>query len=156
MEAASAANYDSAIGTKSFRYLIPRLSAQLLIVEREFAKAMKVLSSIDPAALPARLHAVHYADQAVCTLSLGDEGAAAALARDAIAHLDSAVDEDDSAYVGARLSALFAALGDDGRSLECARRADIALQSHRRTQAELRSMLLRTCDEIQRAQSEHR
>jgi hypothetical protein len=70
------ANYDSAIGTKSFRYLI-RLSAQLLIVEREFAKAMKVLSSIDPAALPARLHAVHHADQAVCTLSLGDEDAAA-------------------------------------------------------------------------------
>lgn len=156
MEAASAANYDSAIGTKSFRNLIPRLSAQLLIVEREFAKAMKVLSGIDPAALPARLRAVHHADSAVCALSLGDEGSAATLARAAIAHLDSTVDDDDSAYVGARLAALFAALGDDGLALECAQRADAALQSHRRTQAELRAMLARTCDDIGQAQPARR
>jgi hypothetical protein len=156
MEAASAANYDSAVGTKSFRNLIPRLSAQLLIVEREFARALKVLSGIDPAALPARLHAVHYADQAVCTLSLGDEDSAGVLAREAIAHLDSAVDDDDSAYVGARLSALFAALGDDGLSLECTQRADAALQSHRRTQVELRTLLARTCDDIRQAQPAQR
>lgn len=156
MEAASATNYDFAVGTKSFRNLIPRLSAQLLIVEREFAKAMRVLSGIDPLALPSRLHAVHYADQAVCTLSLGDEDAAGVLGRDALAHLDTAVDDDDTAYVGARLSALFAALGDDGLSLECAQRADAALQSHRRTQAELRAMLARTCDDIGQAQSARR
>jgi len=156
LEAASAANYDSAVGTKSFRNLIPRLSAQLLIVDREFAQAMKVLSHIDPAELLARLHAVHYADKAVCALNLGDKDAAAVLGREAMAHLDSAVDDDDSAYVGARLSALFIALGDDGLSLECSTRADAALKSHRSTQAELRSMLLRTCDEIQRVQSGHR
>lgn len=156
MEAASAANYDSAVGTKSFRNLIPRLSAQLLIVDRKFDQAMQVLSRIDPEELPARLRAVHCADTAVCALDLGDEVAAGMLGRDAIAHLDTAVDDDDSAYVGARLSALFMALGDDELSRECSARAEAALKSHRSTQAGLRSMLLRTCDDIQRAQSEHR
>jgi tetratricopeptide (TPR) repeat protein len=156
LEAASATNYDCAVGTKSFRNLIPRLSAQLLIADREFAQAMKVLSHIDPAELPARLRAVHYADKGVCALNLGDKDAAEALGRQAIARLDSAVEDDDSAYVGARLSALFIALGDEELSLECSARADAALKSHRSTQTELRSILLRTCDEIRQVQPGHR
>lgn len=156
MEGASAANCESAIGTKSFRNLIPRLSAQLLIVEREFAQATKILSHIETGELPARLHAVHYADKAVCAFNLGDELAAGMLGRNAIAHLDTAVDDDDAAYVGARLATLFIALGDEGLSLECSARADTALRSHRNTQAELRSMLVCTCGEIQRAQFDDR
>lgn len=112
MEAASAAAYDRAIGTKSFEQFIPHVTAQLHMLEKRYAEADLVLAGIEVSGLPRRVHAVHYADHATCALHLNRLDQLEELvqsARDALAYQ---MDGDDIVYVNCRLAAIHAALGN--------------------------------------------
>jgi len=142
MEAASALAYDQAIGTRSLGEYLPHVNEQLLIVERNYGDAIRQLAGIDAAGLPARVHAVHYADHATCAYETGDSDLAKRLWISALDALEKvAMDPDDVAYVCCRLAALFARNGESQRAAGMQTRGAAAIAKHQELQLKLTSSL---------------
>lgn len=138
MEAASAASYDRAIGTRSFGELLPHVNEQLLVVAGKYEDALAQLSAIDVTQLSTRVHAVHYVDHATCAFETGDMTLARTLRESAAVALKKyEMDPDDVAYVCCRLAALYRK-ADGVRSAETYdHEARTAMERHREIQVEL-------------------
>jgi tetratricopeptide (TPR) repeat protein len=142
MEAASAAAYDRAIGTKSFNEFIPHVNEQLLIVGGRYEEALTQLSKIDVAGLPTRVHAVHYVDHAICAMQTGDSGLAMRLSDSALAALERfQLDPDDIAYVCWRLVSIYSKRGARSDAQRFEARAIDAMGRHHAIQADINAKL---------------
>jgi tetratricopeptide (TPR) repeat protein len=128
LEAASAASYDTAVGTRSFDSLTALLSGQLLIVDGRNEEAHKRLSAVSPKALPKRLWPVLHADLAWCANILGYEEQSKNHCREALSGIDVQMDDDDAAYAWSRLARLHLSFGDVATSDEMAERARTAME----------------------------
>jgi tetratricopeptide (TPR) repeat protein len=138
MEAASAASYDRAIGTRSFGELLPHVNEQLLVVAGKYEEALAQLSAIDVRQLSTRVHAVHYIDHATCALETGDIKLAKTLSESAaIALTNYEMDPDDVAYVCCRLAALYRKADGLGSADVYDHQARTAMERHRELQAEI-------------------
>lgn len=141
LEARSAANYDNAVGTRSFESLTILLSGQLLLVEGRERDALSRLSSIASPTLPARLRAVLSSDLALCTARLGLSEDARAYIRTALVEIGEKMDDDDAAYAWSRLSDVHSMLGDGTAAAEMAAKAGDAMIRLRTTRDSLKSRL---------------
>ena len=142
MEAASAAAYDRAIGTKSFDQFIPHVTAQVHMLEKRYEEAMIVLAKIDVAGLPPRVHAVHYADLATCSLHLGRSNQIDELIQFAERSLAAQMDGDDIVYVNCRLASIHSAMGNHSLAAKSLARAKEEATSFKAVQADLVSKLI--------------
>lgn len=136
MEAASAFNYDTAIGTASFQLAIPMLRAQLLVVEGKYEQALVELATLKVEGLRQRLRAPILVDRAWCLVQIGELEHVKRCALEAVAALTEDVELDDRAYVLARLSKVQEAMAEEYVP-DCAARAQAALVSHRSFQDNL-------------------
>lgn len=150
MEASSAAAYDRAIGTKSFEQFIPHVTAQVHMLAKRYEEARSVLSKIDPAGLPCRVHAVHYVDLATCALHLGDAGYLEQMLRLAERALDAEMDGDDIVYTNCRLASIYSAVGDQGLAERSRTRAKEELALYRTVQVGLIDRLVGVTQTIRR------
>ncbi|MFO1219102.1 MAG: hypothetical protein U1E89_12065 [Burkholderiaceae bacterium] len=141
LEARSAANYDAAIGTRSFHSLTALLAGQLLLAEERAQDAMHRLSSVKIESLPRRLHAVLLSDLALCALKTGSSGEAQELTRKALAAAEIQMDDDDAAYVWSRLSTLHRAFGDERSAAVMVSNASEAMQRLNSLRSSLRLQL---------------
>jgi len=142
MEAASAAAYDHAIGTKSFNEFIPHVNEQLLIVGGRYEEALTQLAKIDVTGLPTRVHAVHYVDHAICAFEVGDSEQAMRLSESALAALERfQLDPDDIAYVCWRLVSIYLKSGAPSDAQQLQARAIDAMERHRAIQAHINAKL---------------
>ena len=143
MEAASAATYDRAIGTKSFNQFIPHVTAQVHMIEKRYEEALSVLDKIDVAGLPTRVHAVHYVDLATCVLHLGSSHPLDELIQLAEKALAAHMDGDDIVYVNCRLASIQSAIGNHSLAAESLSRAKEQASSFGAVQADLVARLTR-------------
>jgi len=143
MEAASAAAYDRAIGTRSFEQFLPHVTAQVHMLERRYAEAHSVLAKIETSGLPARVHAVHYADLATCALQLGMMNEVDGLIRLAEKAFAAEMDGDDIVYANCRLASIHAAMGNESLASMSLARAKEEAVSFAAVQADLVSKLQR-------------
>ncbi|NRF66674.1 tetratricopeptide repeat protein [Aquincola sp. S2] len=144
MEAASAFNYDAAIGTESLRLMVPMLQGELLAVEGKFHEALMMLASIDKKELAPRFRPLVAVDQAWCLvhLELFDHVSEFALQAAAASHAE--LEADDLAYLLARLAQVQERMGE--RYLkDCSMLASHALARHR----EIQRMLELNLDQLE-------
>jgi hypothetical protein len=149
MEAASAAAYDRAIGTKSFDQFIPHVTAQVHMLEKRYDEAHGVLAKIDVAGLPLRVHAVHYADLATCAQHLGRldlDG----LVQSAESALALQMDGDDIVYVNCRLASIHSTMGNQALAAKALARAKAEAASFGSAQADLVAKLSRVAETVLR------
>ena len=140
MEAASAYNYDAAIGTTSFGLLVPLLQSQLLAVESQFYEALVILASIDEKILPMRLQPMVGVDRAWCSMGLGLMLEGKVLAKSAAALITGEMEPDDLAYTLGRLAQMEKLSGE--RFVDCCEeRATTSLSAHRSAQLALEAKL---------------
>ncbi|MFN0182192.1 MAG: hypothetical protein ACKVQR_00085 [Aquabacterium sp.] len=142
LEAKSAFNFDSAVGTLSFGGLLPLLQAQVMSMRGDFVEALQMLHRIDVNSLPPRLQAQCWAELAYCEVSTDLPEAAlqhAGLAADGIT---TTRDADDRAYVHSRLALVFAKLLDESASKEHSALAIYETGRHRGEQAALLEQLV--------------
>jgi tetratricopeptide (TPR) repeat protein len=142
LEATSAAAYDHAIGTKSFDQLLPHVVEQLLVADGKYKEAFDHLSRMDLTGLPARGHATHYADYALCAWKIGERELAEQLMPKALAALELPVDADDAAYTYSRLALLLTESGRVDRAAELQGRAIKEAERYREFQAHLEASLI--------------
>lgn len=143
MEAASAAAYDHAIGTRSLAQYIPHVTAQLLVIEKKYREALECLLRIDTAELVGRAHAVHYVDIATCALRLGDRKLLDEMIPLSVRALESSGDPDDVVYASSRLASIYESLGDAELATQARTQAASELQAFRTSQSDLVAVLLR-------------
>lgn len=141
MQANSAWNFDTAIGTASLTTLLPLLQGQTLTVLHRFVEAERMFRSIDQAALEDKSLPLLLVDLAWCVASLGRQGEADALARKAQDLVVPTTDIDEVAFINARL----AQIAERGQRLEDAKAhwqvGEAALSKHRDQQAALLLLL---------------
>jgi hypothetical protein len=142
MEAASAAAYDRAIGTKSFDQFIPHVTAQIHMLEKRYEEAHSVLAKIDVSGLPSRVHAVHYADLATCALQIGSSHQLDELIRLAETALTGEMDGDDTVYANCRLASIHSARGNHSLAAKSLARAKEEALSFGALQADLVAKLV--------------
>jgi hypothetical protein len=142
LEATSAAAYDHAIGTKSFDQLIPHVVEQLFVAEGKYKEAFDQLSRMDLAGLPARGHATHYADYALCAWHIGERALAEQLIPKALAALELPIDADDAAYTCCRLASLLSAAGKGQLAAELQNKAIEEAARYRTFQSNLEASLM--------------
>lgn len=142
MEAASAAAYDRAIGTKSFGQFHPHLVEQLLIVEGKYKEALDQLARMDLSGLAKWGHAAHYADFATCAWHLNERALVDQYVPKALAALEDPIDPDDAAYVCCRLAAVLRALGNHALAGELRARASREATRYRDFQKSFAARLL--------------
>lgn len=141
LEAQSAYAYDSAVGSTGLQLLLPLLRGQIFTVERRYQDAIALLSSIDLKSLHSRLIPLVHADIAWCLAgeSRLDEAWSAV---DSAKSLASSMQEnDDYAYVCARLSLTAKICGYIEESNSWKERSLQAITEHRKTQTSLLSQL---------------
>jgi hypothetical protein len=148
MEAASAAAYDRAIGTKSFDQFIPHVTAQVHMLEKRYEEAHAVLAKIDVAGLPLRVHAVHYADLATCAQHLGRFDQLHELVQSAESALALQMDGDDTVYANCRLASIHSAMGNHPLAAKSLERAKAEAASFGSIQADLVAKLLRVAETV--------
>jgi hypothetical protein len=148
MEAASAASYDHAIGTRSFDQFIPHITAQVHMLEKRYEEAYVVLSKINVAGLPTRVHAVHYADLATCALHLAKLSQLDQLVQLAENSLTLQMDGDDIVYSNCRLAAIHAAMGNRTLAAISLANAKEAAASFEAKQADLIAKLTRVTHRV--------
>jgi tetratricopeptide (TPR) repeat protein len=141
LEASSALNYDLAVGTESFNLLIPTMQGQLLMIEKKYAEALRLLQSINETGLPSRLVPILYADIAWSLLQLGELDEAWIIAKRALELRESVSDPDDMAYLLSRCADIAHAAGQSDESARQKQTALAALGRHREIQTELLASL---------------
>jgi tetratricopeptide (TPR) repeat protein len=141
LEARSAANYDYATGVRTFESLSTLLAAQLSLVDDQLQEAFDRLSAIQTTSIPARLAAVLHCDLALCAARMGQTERARELCESAVSEVSSEMDDDDSAYVWARLSDLHRRFGDIALSAQMAERANQAMSRLRNVRESLKLKL---------------
>lgn len=146
MEAASAAAYDRAIGTKSFDQFIPHVTAQAHMIEKRYEEAQVILARIDVAGLPHRVHAVHYADLATCALHLGCPHQLDELIQLAEKALAVQMDGDDIVYTNCRLASIHSVMGNPSLEAKSLARAKEEASSFRAVQTDLVAKLVRVAE----------
>lgn len=104
MQANSAWNYDSAIGTASMQTLVPLLQGQLLTVQAEHEAAYRMLSSIDRVALESKSIPLLLVDMAWSLVAQGRISDAAPIAEEAASLINESTDIDEVAFMNARLA----------------------------------------------------
>ncbi len=142
MQANSAWNFDTAIGTASFQMLVPLLQGQLLAVQRDFLAAERMLKTVDASALEKKSIPLLWVDMAWCLAAQGRSADARKFATDAESLIDAKTDIDEVAYINSRLAQIAERRGD---TVEAAARraiASTALATHRQVQANLNRRLL--------------
>lgn len=139
LEAASALNYDRAIGTESFDALVPLLQAQLMIVDHKFDEADAILGAVDPHSVPERLAPLVTVDRASCASAKGNHSLGRLLADEAIAQSARVSEPDDRAYLFARYSTIAKQSGFAAGTSEALARVNLG--KHRQLQADLMCML---------------
>jgi hypothetical protein len=150
MEAASAAAYDRAIGTKSFDQFIPHVTAQVHMLEKRYEEAHVVLAKIDAAGLPLRVHAVHYADLATCAQHLGRLDQLDRLVQSAESALTLQMDGDDIVYVNCRLASIHSTMGNQALAAQSLARAKAEAASFGSAQSNLVDKLSRVAEMVLR------
>ncbi|NRF66676.1 tetratricopeptide repeat protein [Aquincola sp. S2] len=140
MEAASAFNYDAAVGTESWRLMVPMLQGQLLAVHGKFHDALMMLTSIDTKYLPVRERPLVAADRAWCLVQLEIFEHVDEFALEAARANEIDQETDDLAYVFARLARVQEQTGKQ-YVRDCSERAARALTRHRDAQAALEAKL---------------
>ncbi|MCW5656282.1 MAG: tetratricopeptide repeat protein [Burkholderiaceae bacterium] len=148
LEATSAAAYDHAIGTKSFDQLLPHVVEQLFVAEGKYKEAFDQLARMDLTGLPARGHATHFADYALCAWKMGERELAEKLIPKALAALDLLVDSDDAAYTYCRLASLLTEAGQVDRAAELKSKAIKEAGRYREFQAKLEASLAELTAEL--------
>jgi tetratricopeptide (TPR) repeat protein len=142
LEATSAAAYDHAIGTKSFDQLLPHVVEQLFVAEGKYKEAFDELARMDLTGLPARGHATHYADYALCAWRIGERELAQQLLPKALAALDLPVDADDAAYTYCRLASILSESGQADAAAQLQAKAIKEAERYREFQARLETSLV--------------
>ncbi len=137
MEANSALHYDTALGSSSFSMLVPLYRAQLLMVDRNYVEAERMLELIDRSELEEKSVPLLIVDKAWSKIAQGKQAAGGALAAEAEALLGSVTHIDERAYVNAKLGLIAEALGEIERATQFRQIATSALHDHRQTQAKL-------------------
>ncbi|NRF66675.1 hypothetical protein HLB44_06740 [Aquincola sp. S2] len=141
MEAASAFNYDAAVGTASWlRESAPMLQGQLLAVQGKFHDALMMLTSIDAKCLPQRVRPLVAVDRAWCLVQLEIFEHVDEFALEAARVDDTELETDDLAYLYARLARTQERM-DRQYVKDCSELATRALAKHRRAQAALEGKL---------------
>jgi outer membrane PBP1 activator LpoA protein len=137
MEASSASSYDLATGSASIhRSTVPLLKGQLLCVQRQFDDALVILSTIDESRLPSRQRLIIAVERARCLGKLQMFDRVDEFAREAAQATRSDLEDDDIAYVMARLNEVER---DTGRTYidDSSARAAQALERHQALQTSL-------------------
>ncbi len=142
MQANSAWNFDSAIGTASFQMLVPLIQGQLLAVQRDFLAAERMLMTVDPGALESKSVPLLWVDLAWCLASQGRSAEALTYAEKASELLDAKTDIDEVAYINSRLSQVAFIRGDTADAAMRLTNATAALSTHRAVQDSLKQRLL--------------
>lgn len=142
MQANSAWNFDTAIGTASFQSLVPLLQGQLLAVHRDFLSAERMLTTIDPGALERKSLPLLWVDLAWCLASQGRHDEASIHAAKAASLLDMSTDIDEVAYINSRLAQVADIGGDASGAMRYKGVALEALTKHASIQASLRELLI--------------
>lgn len=141
METSSSLSYDFAIGTLSLDFLSQMLRGLIYTIDKKYNEALVVLSGIDLAKIPMRMHGSVHADLAWCSANIGREvfsWECAMLAVDALNHI---TESDDRAYVNSRISKVAAICNRPADELKFGLAAEAALKEHRKFQAELLLLL---------------
>jgi tetratricopeptide (TPR) repeat protein len=149
LEASSAANYDNAVGTRSFESLTVLLSGQLLLVDKREGEAFLRLRSIEPYSLPIRLRSVLLCDLALCAARLGRLDDARTYSQTALQQIGAKMDEDDAAYAWSRLSRVHVMLGESDAAAAMATSASNAMAQLRATRDSLKSRLDTCVESVQ-------
>lgn len=129
--------YDLAVGARSLQQLTPLMHAQIQVVERQYPAALEILNGIDRTGLQPKEIPQLLCEQAWCNACLGNEEQAAEQADQCASCMNSMFDDDDYAYVGARLAQVWESLGEHERSSELRGKASLRLEAHRALQAKL-------------------
>jgi hypothetical protein len=148
MEAASAAAYDRAIGTKSFDQFVPHITAQVYMLEKRYEEAYLVLAKIDVTGLPLRVHAVHYADLATCAQHLGLLDRLDELVQSAENALKLQMDGDDVVYANCRLASIHLTIGNQAQASTSLARAKAEAAVFGSIQADLVAKLLNVAESV--------
>lgn len=151
LEAASANNYDTAVGTASFTLLVPLLQSQLLAVERRYYDALMILARLDGENLPVKLQPLVAVEKAWCSIGLGLRREGKEFAQHAAASIGPQLEPDDCAYALARLASIEDHLGQtllpSSREL-----AHSILNEHRALQRQLEAKLDKLLEALNKQQ----
>ncbi|MEP7100922.1 MAG: hypothetical protein ABI781_10455, partial [Burkholderiales bacterium] len=140
----STANFDSLIGSKSLRALVPILRAQILTVRKQYSEALGIFEVELQAAVRdgmGRLEADLLADQAWCRLQCGQRESALRDALLAETSINPTGHFDDRALAYGRLAQTFDALNQFDRAERTRRLAAVAWSGHVILQAEIVQIL---------------
>ncbi|WP_284615739.1 hypothetical protein [Aquabacterium humicola] len=142
MEASSAASYDLATGSASYhRATIPLIRAQLLGVQGKFDDALVILTTIDAQRLPPRQRLIIAIERARCLAKLDLREHVDQFVQEATGPEQARLEDDDAAYVYARLAEI-EALTDRRYVDDSLSRANAAMRRHREVQTALEGQLI--------------
>lgn len=145
LSAASVSNLDQGIGQPYMDYFSPLLLAEVSVLEKNWAKAIELISrhlSESSANGLIRLSAKHLAQRALSNLRIGDHDAAAQdclAAEDALKYCE---DLDDLAIIYSRLGLVYGETGHISKSLQCEAKFREYIQSFSSMQSELSMKLV--------------
>lgn len=133
--------YDMAVGARSMQQLTPLMHAQIEVVEKRYAAALLILEGIDSTGLQPKEIPQLYAELAWCKGNLGNVEQSAEDVDRASASISGMFDDDDHAYVQARLAQTCRLIGQFDRSDDFSAKARQHLGLHRSTQDRIRLAL---------------
>jgi len=141
METESSVNFDFAIGTAGLDFLSELLRSQMLTVQERFSEALEMSALIDLDRLPDHLKAPVFVDRAWNLSQLGRHSEAWLEAEIALDLLPKVQEDDDRAYVCARLAEVAKSCGKPDSAVEMMARAGESLRLHRTFQSDLLSKI---------------
>ncbi|GCL63965.1 tetratricopeptide repeat protein [Pseudaquabacterium pictum] len=141
LEASSSHVYDFAIGHRGLDFLARMLNGLIATIDRRFEDGIKAFEPIEIGKVPERLRPLILVDQAWCQINIGKPDLGLELAKEAKHGLSSVKDDDDLAYVHARIKQIAIACNESELATSAAEAALNALNRHQHFQRDLLAKL---------------
>jgi len=142
LEASSSLTYDYAIGHRGLDFLTQMLGGLISTIDKRYDEALQTFGKIVIDDMPGRLRSVVFVDQAWCWAQKRELEKSLTLVDDCFKSLSLVEDDDDIAYINARLHQVLVACDRQEEAQQYKLVANAALFRHRKFQQKLLSKIL--------------
>lgn len=131
LEASSSLTYDYAIGHRGLEFLTKMLSGLISTINKKYSEALRSFESIDIEQVPNRLRPLILVDQAWCLVQSSDKLRALSVVNELTNAIPMVADDDDLAYIHARLHHILSACDHAEDAARHANLAELAIARHK-------------------------
>ncbi len=142
LEASSSLTYDYAIGHRGLDFLTHMLGGLISTIDRRYRDALSIFEKINIDSMPNRLRPLVFVDRAWCLAQIGETSRSWDATGQIPSMLSAVDDDDDLAYINARLRQISIACEKPDEAKAYGELAENALRRHRAFQNDLLSKLV--------------